>query len=123
MLPSSEISVSHFSGCKILTFLIIFHQGFNLVVPHLKLHLVLKIFPTRIDFHFFCNVYQFFEMLSTHKFYFSQQISSLLPFFSSPLIFCFSFRFHASKELDGLTGRALETCCLPPDPPKSLLPH
>lgn len=32
-------------------------------------------------------------------------------------------RFDASDKRDGLTSWARETCCLPPDPPKSLLPY
>lgn len=47
-------------------------------------------------------------------------------FLSSILFFQFHFsfsRFCASDKRGGLTSWALETCCLPPDPPKSLLPY
>ena len=75
-------------------------------------------------------------LLTLHTQFFLTSVNRLVPSSHfSPLIFCFSiffplpppslsvFLFHASKELDGLTGRALETCYLPADPPKSLLPH
>lgn len=51
---------------------------------------------------------------------FSSIFLSSITFFQFHLSFP---RFCTSDKRDGLTSWALETCCLPPDPPKSLLPY
>lgn len=77
----------------------------------------------------------YFEVISLHKsIFFSEQDcwfffpSNFSVFIKFPIFFSFWFHlrfpcFYASAERDGLTRWALETCWLPPDPPKSLLPY
>lgn len=83
----------------------------------------LTIFPEQIDFPTFSHTCQFCKSLHINT-------TDLFPYFPHFLFFFTNlsltpsfFHFHASKQLDGLTGWALETRCLSPDPPESLLPH
>lgn len=81
-----RISVSHFSGCKILTVWIIFHQVFNLLFPHFKLHLVLTVFPTQIDFPFLVKYIIFWNAVkSPHKML--RGVNRLVPLLSSFSVF------------------------------------
>lgn len=116
--------MAHFSGCSILAVLIF---------PHLKLHLVLTIFPTRIDLNYFSHFLLKHRYLSTHQFDFSQQISFLLPvFFSSIISGFFSLNLSLSWSSSPFSrikrawwfDRMGPGNLLPPSRPfQSLLPH
>lgn len=92
------MSVTHFTGCGILTTLIIFHQG---------LHRFFSFKITSVANNISnSNRSSFSLLVYIHCFDFSQHVSFLLSTF-------LSLRSHASKEIEGLTGRALETFYLP----------
>lgn len=84
------VAVTHVSCCNILAVL---------KFPHLKLHLVHTIFPTRIDLNYFSHFLLKYRYLSTDQIDFSQHISFLLPvffFFYTILSFRFFFFLNLS---------------------------